>query len=296
MAGKEGFFAGRKKPAVEGPRRSVDLSEFEKEVIDEARATGTVVSILKTNITPDPDQPRTHFDEASLDELAESLESEGLIQPIIVRDTGSGKYMICCGERRWRAAMRSSLTELQAIVRNDITGLKLLRMQVQENEQREGMNPLDLARVYQRALQELGGDREALYEWANKSKAYISNYLLLADAPQEIRALSERITDATSLQLITRLLKNSPEDGRALIEGIESGEIATGGGVIRKAVREKTQKKKQEAGTEGAGALGSGRQLKAVKAEWQHTDLCRLLAIETETGERLVIELPADFE
>lgn len=295
MAKESTLFAGRKKPEGERPRRTVDLSDFENEIVSQAKAAGTILSIDKNLIQPDPDNPRTTFTEASLIELAQSLEDVGLMQPIIVRETGDGTYTICCGERRWRAAMRSSLTELQAIVRNDIDGLKLLQMQVQENEQREGMSPLDLARVYKKAFDALGSDQLAVAEWAGKSKSYISNFLMLADAPAEVKALSEHVSDATSLQLIARLVRNSPEEGRALIESIESGTIGSGGGTIRQAIREK-----HKAG-DGTKKPASAKpkfpqQLKAVKAEWQHTDIARFLYIETEAGEKITIELPTDFE
>lgn len=288
-----GFFSGRKKPEATGPRREVDLSDFESEVVRLAKATGTIVSINKGLILPDPDNPRRTFDEESLNELARSLDEEGLIQPIIVREVANGKYMICCGERRWRAAMRANLTDLQAIIRNDISGLKLLQMQVQENEQREAMRPLDLAHVYKRAMTELGSQTE-LCIWAKKSKAYISNYLQLAEAPPEIQAISNTVTDATSLHLIHRLLQKSPAEGKAILESIEAGTIS--GNSIRRTARDALKPSDGQSKPRHSKTSKGTQEINAAKAEWQHTDIARVLVVETNTGEKWAITLPAGFE
>lgn len=300
MTKATGGFGGRKpgegrKPAADTGRR-VDLSAFEKEAVEKARAAGQILSIRKDLIERDPDQPRTHFDEASLDELAQTLDEVGLLQPIIVRELGNGRYMLCCGERRWRAAMKSSLQELQAVVRNDLDPLELLRIQVLENEQREGMNPLDLGRVYSRVLAQLK-TQQAVALWAGKSEAYVSTYIQLTKAPPEVQALSETITDATALQLLSRLVQESPDEGRHLLEEIRTGKVQEGS--LRRTAREKlanakpaTGKAKDKAPAAPAKSL---QMVKALKAEWQYDGDQVFLRIETAHGP-MSIELPAGFQ
>lgn len=285
----------RPTPPTSGNRR-VDLSEFEKEAVEKARAAGQILNIRKDLIDPDPEQPRTHFDPTSLEELARSLEEVGQIQPIIVRETDNGRYMICCGERRWRAAVMSSLPDIQAVVRNDLDPLELLRLQVQENEQRESMNPLDLGRVYSRVLKQLK-TQKAVALWADKSEAYISTYLQLTEAPEEVQALSSKITDATALQLLSRLVQQSPEEGRALLEQIRTGAVQEGS--LRKTARDKlAQQKTDKAPAKpkaSAPAQKSLQIVKALKAEWQHDGDLQILRIETAAGP-MAIELPPDFK
>jgi ParB family chromosome partitioning protein len=290
---------GQRPSPPAGGNRRVDLSEFEKEAVAQARAAGQILNINKDLIDPDPEQPRTHFDEASLEELARSLEEVGQIQPIIVRETGNGRYTICCGERRWRAAKKASLTEIQAVVRNDLDPLELLRLQVQENEQRESMNPLDLGRVYSRVLKQLK-TQKAVAAWADKSEAYISTYLQLTEAPKEVQELSTRITDATALQLISRLVQQSPEEGNALLEQIRTGAVHEGS--LRKTARDKLAKAKPEKSPASPKKPGDGATtpraltiVKALKAEWQHDGDLQILRIETAAGP-MAIELPSDFK
>ncbi len=283
-------FAGNKRVQTTKPR-DVDLSSFEKDAVRQARVAGEIVSLALELLTPDPDQPRKEFSEESIAELAQSLKENGLFQPIIVRNNGEKGYLISCGERRFRAAKLAGLEKVDAIVRNDVSGLELLRMQVQENEQRENMRPLDLANVYKKAFDALGEDLGSVCEWANKSKSYISSYLTLAEAPEEIRKLSNRVSDASSLQLLVRLSKKSPEEAAALIGMIESGELGEEGGSIRNAIRKKAgvapDRKEQEEKI---------KEVHAVMAEWDKQGTTKALLIVQKDGSKLRINLPADFE
>src|SRR5690242_14348605 len=98
-------------------------------------------------IDPNPDQPRTRFNEDKLEELAQSIRANGLVQPVLLRQSASGRYQIVAGERRWRAAQRAGLRKVHAVVRN-IPDSKLLELALIENIQREELNPIEEASAY----------------------------------------------------------------------------------------------------------------------------------------------------
>ena len=114
-----------------------------------------LASIAVASIEPHPDQPRRHFDEAALDELAASIAARGVIQPVIVRPLPGGRYQLVAGERRWRAAQKAQLHEIPALIR-DLADREVMALALIENIQREDLNPVEEARAYQR-LAELEG-------------------------------------------------------------------------------------------------------------------------------------------
>ena len=117
--------------------------------------------IAVTAITPNPRQPRRSFDEDTLDELAESIRQVGLLQPVVVRAIGSGRYELVMGERRWRAAQRAGLTEIGAIVKQTQDD-DLLRDALIENLHRQQLDPLEEAAAYQQLLDDFGATHEEL--------------------------------------------------------------------------------------------------------------------------------------
>jgi ParB family chromosome partitioning protein len=137
-------------------------------------------------IRPNPDQPRRHFDEAALDELAASLKARGLLQPIIVRAQDSG-YQIVAGERRWRAAQRAQLHEIPAIVRT-MSDAETFELAIIENIQRQDLNSVEEAEAYQRLGAEYGHTQEVLGKLVGKSRSHIANLLRLLDLPADVRA------------------------------------------------------------------------------------------------------------
>lgn len=136
-------------------------------------------------IQPHPEQPRRHFDEAALDELAQSIASRGVIQPIVVRPQGSGRYQLVAGERRWRAAQRAQLHEIPAIIRKlderEVTALALI-----ENLQREDLNPIEEARAYQRLSERDGLTQQEIAEFVDKSRSHVANMMRLLGLPGEV--------------------------------------------------------------------------------------------------------------
>ncbi|WP_442679492.1 ParB/RepB/Spo0J family partition protein [Sphingomonas sp. ASY06-1R] len=138
-------------------------------------------------IQPNPDQPRRHFDEAAIDELAESLKQRGLIQPLVVRPMGHGVYQIVAGERRWRAAQRAQLHDVPAISR-ELSNAETLELAIIENIQRQDLNAIEEAEAYQRLAKEYGHKQEALAKIVGKSRSHVANLLRLLDLPESVRA------------------------------------------------------------------------------------------------------------
>ena len=138
-------------------------------------------------MAPHPGQPRRHFDEAALDDLAESISARGLIQPIVVRPHGHS-YQIVAGERRWRAAQRARLHEVPVIVR-ELTDAETMEIALVENIQREDLNAIEEAEAYSKLIGEFGHTQEALGRLVHKSRSHVANLLRLLDLPQPVRQM-----------------------------------------------------------------------------------------------------------
>jgi len=139
-------------------------------------------------ISPNPDQPRRDFDQTALIELAASIERDGVIQPLIVRQTSPNAYQIIAGERRWRAAQIAGLTELPAIVRT-ADDQKVLELALIENIQREDLNPIELALAFHRMAAELGLSHEQIGQRTGKERATITNTVRLLQLPGDVQVL-----------------------------------------------------------------------------------------------------------
>lgn len=146
-----------------------------------------VQSIDLSLISPHPEQPRRHFDQAALDELADSISRRGVIQPIIVRPLGKG-YQIIAGERRWRAAQRAQLHRIPAIVR-DFSDSETLEIALIENIQREDLNPIEEAEAYRKLIAEFGHSQEALGRLVGKSRSHVANLMRLLDLPSSVQQM-----------------------------------------------------------------------------------------------------------
>jgi ParB family transcriptional regulator, chromosome partitioning protein len=165
------------------------LSSLLGEVVHEVPASGSaglVHSLPVSSIEPHPDQPRRHFDEDALDELAESIRIRGILQPIVVRANGH-RYQIVAGERRWRAAQRAHLHEVPVIVR-EFDDTETLEVALIENVQRQDLNAIEEAEGYKRLIEDYGHTQEALGKLVHKSRSHIANLLRLLDLPAKVRA------------------------------------------------------------------------------------------------------------
>jgi len=167
------------------------LSSLLGEVAQEAPVSGaerTGIQLLPvTALEPHPLQPRRHFDETALDELAASIRSRGLIQPIVVRPV-DGRYQIVAGERRWRAAQRAHIHEIPAIIRN-FNDVETLEVALLENIQRQDLNAIEEAEAYKRLLDDYGHTQEELGKLVHKSRSHIANLVRLLDLPFRVRTL-----------------------------------------------------------------------------------------------------------
>jgi len=132
-------------------------------------------------------QPRSHFDEASLQSLAESIKTHGIVQPLVVRPKGSG-YELIAGERRWRAAQLAGLERVPVVVRN-VPDENLLEIALIENIQREDLNPIEEALAYKRLIETVGLSQDALATRVGRDRSFITNYLRLLRLPDDIQNL-----------------------------------------------------------------------------------------------------------
>lgn len=141
-------------------------------------------------IDPNPDQPRLRFNEDKLNELAQSIRANGLVQPLLLRRSANGRYQIVAGERRWRAAQLAGLHKVHAVVRN-IPDSKLLELALIENIQREELNPIEEASAYQRLIHNLGLTQDEVAQQVGKDRSSIANYLRLLKLPEDVQRMLE---------------------------------------------------------------------------------------------------------
>lgn len=141
-------------------------------------------------IKPGEQQPRTSFDEAKLQELAQSIRASGIIQPLLVRRRG-GLFELVAGERRWRAAQLAGLSRVPAIVR-EIPDENLLELALIENIQRQELNAIEEANAYKRLIESLGLTQEEVASRVGRDRTFITNYLRILKLPTEIQSLLEQ--------------------------------------------------------------------------------------------------------
>jgi ParB family transcriptional regulator, chromosome partitioning protein len=139
-----------------------------------------------SDIFPDPDQPRRHFDDDGIDELAASIATRGVLQPIVVRPTGGGGYRIVAGERRWRAAQRAHLHQMPVIVK-DYDDNTTLEVALLENIQRSDLNAIEEGMAYLRLITHFNHTQEALGKIVHKSRSHVANLIRLLDLPESVR-------------------------------------------------------------------------------------------------------------
>lgn len=171
------------------PKKKQALGRGLNALMGEAQTeTGSVASdtlIDITKIQPNPNQPRTHFNETLLQELSESIRENGVLQPLLVRKKGQ-KYEIIAGERRYQASKLAGIEKLPVIIK-DVDDQKMLELALIENLQRSDLNPIEEAKGYKQLLKESGMTQEALSKAVSKSRSAITNSLRLLDLPDEVQ-------------------------------------------------------------------------------------------------------------
>ena len=148
--------------------------------------SSSISEIELSKIQPNPDQPRSIFEEEALEELATSIRSLGVIQPITLKEIGTEKYMIISGERRYRASLMAGLEQIPAYIKT-AADENVVEMALIENIQREDLNSIEIALAYQKLIDSYGLTQEKLSERVGKKRATIANYLRLLKLPAEIQ-------------------------------------------------------------------------------------------------------------
>ena len=168
-------------------------------------------------IKPNSEQPRTKFTEENLEELAQSIRANGLVQPIIVRKKEFG-YELVAGERRWRASQKAGLKKIPAIVR-EVSDDKLLELALIENIQRQELNAIEEAKAYKKLIESIGLTQEMVAERVGKNRTFITNYLRLLKLPNDIQTLvsEEKISPGHARAL---LMIGNPETQRRVAKNI----------------------------------------------------------------------------
>jgi len=176
-------------PAARGIQASIPASIPTQASAPQAPAADAVRDIPLELIDRNPYQTRTHFDELSLNELAQSIQASGVVQPITVRPI-SGRFQLITGERRWLASGRAGKQTVPAIVRQ-VSNEQAMEITIIENLQREDLNPVEQARAYERLAREFSLTQEQMAQRTGKDRSSISNFLRLLKLPPEILSLVE---------------------------------------------------------------------------------------------------------
>ena len=161
------------------------MGEAQTETGYSNEANGTMIPIEKVH--PNPNQPRTHFEEGPLKELTDSIRENGVLQPLMVRTQGDS-YEIIAGERRYQASKLAGLVEVPVIIK-DVDDNKMLELALIENLQRSDLNPIEEARGYRQLISKSGMTQEALSKAVSKSRSSITNSLRLLDLPEQVQDL-----------------------------------------------------------------------------------------------------------
>jgi ParB family chromosome partitioning protein len=172
-----------------------------------------------------PGQPRKHFDEGELTELANSIRTHGVLQPILVRPIPGGKYEIVAGERRWRAAQRAGLHSIPAVIR-ELNEVEVLEIAIVENVQRTDLNPIEEAQGFQALIDRFGRTQEEIAEAVGKSRPHIANMLRLLKLPDD---LQEMVRDGRLSSGHARAILTAPDQRalaqRAIREGLNVRDV-----------------------------------------------------------------------
>ncbi len=200
-----------------------------------------------SSIRPNPLQPRTHFDEEALVSLAASIREVGVLQPILVRDTGTDGYELIAGERRWRAARRAGLQTMPVLVQSAASDVYSLEQALMENLHREDLNALEEAAAYQQLIDEFGYTHEQVASRVGRSRSAVTNTLRLLQLPAGVQ---RALADGTISAGHARALLGTPD--RTLQEELAKKIVAEGLNVraVEEIVRQRAQALLVEVGGE----------------------------------------------
>lgn len=260
-------------------RREEPVSSAAPSSSSAKQITGGLAMLAIADVVPHPDQPRRHFDEAALEELAASIGQRGVIQPIVVRPMDNGRYQLVAGERRWRAAQRAKLHEIPALVRT-LTERDVMALALIENLQREDLNPIEEARAYNRLAESEGLTQAEIARMVDKSRSHVANLQRLLALPEPVIGLVER-GDL------------SMGHARALIGADDAEEIADAAVSRQMSVREVEKLVRRKAKGEGA----PPRRARVAREQTQDADIAAVQAnLEEILGLPVRISTDADLK
>lgn len=228
-------------------------------------------------ITPNPRQPRSNFDEQALEELASSIATLGVLQPVLVRELARGRYELVAGERRWRAAQRAGVEEVPVlIVETDERGS--LERALVENVHRQDLNPIEEAAAYRQLLEEGGLTQEALGERVGKNRVTIANSMRLLDLPVSVqRMVAEgRLTGAHGKVLLAL-------EGNAFLERL--ARRAAEEGWSTRETEEHVKRYRSMSGQQRTGSKGGAHSAAALEAQRQLAEHLQT-RVRVEVGKR----------
>ena len=180
---------------------------------EEAKSVARLEEIAVGDIIPNPNQPRTNFDQEALAELADSIRTLGLIQPITVKKDVAGKYMIISGERRWRASQAAGLEKVPAYIR-EVDEVELHEMALVENIQRQDLNAMEIAISLGRLIDECGVTQENVAQRVGKKRSTVANYLRLLQMSPEIQAALKEDTISMGH---AKAIASAPEEAQSAL-------------------------------------------------------------------------------
>jgi ParB family chromosome partitioning protein len=225
-----------------------------------SREATVINDIPVDSISPNPQQPRTHFDEKKLEELAASIKAKGIQQPIVVTEPEPGKYELVFGERRWRASKLAGLTHVKATVKAALSDVEKLTYALLENLDREEMTAFDEARGVAK-LAEMLGTQEAAAAALHKAKSWVSKRVAIADAPPLVTEFAGKgtVSDTEALYELAKLADNDAEEAQRLIEGYEpGGNLRAQVKAAQRPARENPESDEDESPRGARGAAGGG--------------------------------------
>ena len=228
-------------------------SDVTPSAVEETDDEGIMLRDLPlTQVVPNPYQPRLHFDEESLTALTASIRELGVLQPVLVRPAGEGRYELIAGERRWRAAKRAGLPTIPALVRT-AEDTQALEQALVENLHRQDLNPLEEGAAYQQLLEDFGLTHDELARRVGKSRSAVSNTLRLFQLPPGIQRL---VVDGQLSAGHARALLGTPD--RSFQEALARRAVAEELSVreVEEAVRARSGEPAKEPGKGGGGSSG----------------------------------------
>jgi len=253
----------------------------------EPAAEGELKYIDINDIKPNASQPRKNFDEDKLEELAESIDKHGVIQPVVLRSAGAG-YEIVAGERRWRAARMVGLKEIPCIVR-ELTDEENMLLAIIENMQRENLDPIEEAEGLKKMIDTYGLTQEQVSRGVGKSRPYITNSLRLLKLPEKIRYLisdgSLSVGHARALAAIKDSKTQDRLAERAVKEGLSVRQIERL--AQEKSAREKTRKTRKTKSADEKRVETELREALGTKVTLQRKGAKGRIEIEFYNGEEM---------